>query len=275
MIPDHSDGETATLVAGAVGCAGAWIVFAALEAGARRSGMPIRRIALRGEALRIVIAGGMIVGGPAIAFLLPQTVYAVDFAIAMTLTPVVLSIASAWFETSSAADAGGRIWPGLLGLTGLLMLFAQPVLTDAGADCAYVLAPLLTGIGAALFGSSKVDAGGRRGLALGGGVASLSVISAISVVHSGSLAGFTALSAAIDGLLAAATIVALDQLGPERWSAQYVLVPLLIVVQGMIYARSYMSGQALAGLGLLVVAAGALLLRPSDAGTSLRSASER
>jgi threonine/homoserine efflux transporter RhtA len=67
---------------------------------------------------------------------------------------------------------------------------------------------------------------------------------------------------ACDGILALLAVVALARLGAVRWSAQFTLLPLLIVLEGIVLVRPTLSTRWVVGLLLLAVASVFLLMPP-------------
>jgi hypothetical protein len=182
---------------------------------------------------------------------------------ALALTPVVLAVAQAAMRPTGEPLAG-RIWPGLAAVAGLLLLLAQPSLSNPGADLVLALVPLLTGCGAALFCSTREGAW-RVPAALLGGCIALGLGAAVnSATHTGGRPAMLGVAAGLDGAEALLSLLALDRLSATRWSAQFALVPLLILLLGIALVPSQIPVSMILGLVLLAAASAALLMPPSE-----------
>jgi hypothetical protein len=182
---------------------------------------------------------------------------------ALALTPVVIAVVESATRHDSETLAG-RLWPGLATVAGLLLLLAEPSLTNPGEDILLVLTPLLTGVGAVVFCSSR-DSAWRVPAALLGASAALAVGALVNVAtHSGGLYDMAGLAAGFDALEALLSIVAISRLSATRWSAQFALVPLLVLIEGLALMPTSIHGRMIVGLLLLAIAAVALLIPPSE-----------
>ena len=215
--------------------------------------------------VRSFLAGAMLFGGPAIALLIRgRQIDAGSLTVALALTPIILAIAVSALGSERTDDLAGRIWPGLAAVTGLLLVLAQPALGDARSDLALVLAPALTGIGAALFCADTNLSATRVSLALVGSTALFTLALAGTYILAGSLPSVSLLAVACDGVLALLSVVTLYQLGATRWSSQFTWIPLLIVVESLVLVRPQLSAHWVIGLGLLALASIYLLLPQSE-----------
>ncbi len=231
-------------------------------------------------AWRDLIAGALLLGGPASALLIGGSqVDGSSVTIALALTPVAIAISAAALGSSRPGGVSGRAWPGLAAVAGLLLVLAQPDLTDARSDTALLLAPLLTGLGAALFCEESPRSGVRQAqsratprkassqraaTALAGGALLFGVAAAAWWILGGNRPSSALPAIACDGLIALVEVLALARLGAIRWSAQFVLLPLLILLQGILLVHPAVTARALLGLGLLALGSAALLLPPAD-----------
>ena len=75
------------------------------------------------------------------------------------------------------------------------------------------------------------------------------------------MAGLAAGSDAVEALLA---LIALGRLSATRWSAQFAIVPLIVLLEGVLMVPASVPGRMIVGLLLLAVAAVALLIPPSE-----------
>jgi hypothetical protein len=203
---------------------------------------------------RGLLAGAMMLGGPAVG-LLAGGMDAGSLTIALALTPVVVAVAASALGDGSEGMAG-RLWPGLAAVAGLLLVLTQPSMSNVRNDGLLLLAPVLTGVGAALFCTKP-----------GRSVASTLVGAAVVFVLGwGLLRGsVSVVSVACDGVLALLGVLAVSRLGATRWSAQFALVPLLIVLEGLVLVRPGLQVRWIVGLALVAVGSVYLLL-PQDEG---------
>lgn len=222
---------------------------------------------------RALLAGALLLGGPASALLIGGELDAGDMAIALALTPVAVVIAAAALRRAAADGVPGRIWPALAAVAGLLLLVAEPSLRDARDDAAMLLAPALTGVGAALFclepvrpGEARRPGDGSRPCtaALAGGAALFAMALGLWWLVVGHRPVVALAAVACDGLVALLAVVALERVGATRWSAQFALLPLLVLLEGVVLVRPGVTGRWIAGLGLLALASVYLLLPPVD-----------
>jgi hypothetical protein len=217
----------------------------------------------RATKIRWILAGAMLFGGPAIGLLVPTA--ALDssaLTIALVLTPIIIAIASTALGNESSEGIAGRIWPSLAAIAGLLLLLVQPNLQNPRTDLILLLAPVLTGIGAALFCKDRSPIIPRAANALLGACALFAL--ALLVEHfAGAHLTVSLLAIACDGIVALLGIATLSQLGPTRWSSQFTWIPLLIILEGIVLVRPKLTAHWFTGLLLLIVA-GVYLLLPTD-----------
>ncbi len=279
-----------TLGSDALGCA--WAALVLLLWARRSRDGPGRARLWNALDWRGLLAGALLFGGPASAVLIgAKELDAGGMVIALALTPVAVAIAAAAFGIASADGVAGRIWPGLAAVAGLLLVLPEPSLGAARGDVAMLLAPALTGAGAALFCATPlantIQAGGlpapaaafprltaafprltaafpRLTAALTGGAALFGVAVAMRWLVAGIKPVVALPAVACDGLVALLAVLALLRLPAARWSAQFVLVPLLVLIEGIVLARPGMTARWLFGLGLLALASVYLLLPAVD-----------
>ncbi len=170
-------------------------------------------------------------------------------------------------------DLTARLWPGLAGLAGLLLLLPQPSLGDWRYDLSLLCLPLVTGLGA-----SYVTA--RQGhqvseqvfpspeplwLAVTLGSAALVFAGlAWGAQHSGGNEIFSVSAATLDGLMALLTLLVLRRLGAVRWSSQYLLIPLLTLLEGALLLRPVLDWRSWMAFALLAASSGYLLVAGRD-----------
>lgn len=259
VVAAHPEADS-TLASEALGCT--WAALVSLALFPRKPAAIASQAALPGpHPLRNLLAGAMLLGGPAIALLIrvPQ-LDATGLTISLALTPIIIAIAASALGTQRSEGIAGRMWPGLAAVAGLLLILAQPTLEDARSDLALLLAPILTGVGAALFCADETVSNSRVTLALTGASALFTLALAEAYVFSGVRPSIPLLAVASDGLLALLCMATLAQLGATRWSAQFTCVPLLIVLEGIALIRPKLTAYWIVGLVLLVLASVYLLL---------------
>ena len=190
-----------------------------------------RTVISRSQAMQSAIAGALVLAGPAAgSFLHASTLNPSSLAIALCLTPVVVGVAEA--VTSDVGLSNDALWPGLAAAAGLLLVLPSPYLGDWRSDAAMVLAPILTGIGCVLFQRGAAPAilratagfaGAAMVFALGAGIEA-------AVLHVRPQVSLAA--TAIDAALSLLTLTALSRITARQYAARYVLVPLLLLLQG-------------------------------------------
>ncbi len=263
VVAAHPEAES-TLASEAAGCT--WAALVSLAFNPRKPA----KIALpearpESSLIRSLLAGAMLLGGPAIALLIHAPQFdATALTISLALTPIIIAIAASALGTESSEGIAGRIWPGLAAVAGLLLILAQPTLGDARSDVALILAPALTGFGAALFCSGQPVSTSRVTLALTGAAALFALALAGAYAFSGVRPSLSLLAVAGDGLLALLGMATLAQLGATRWSSQFTWLPLLIVLEGIALIRPDLTLYWVVGLALLVLASVYLLLPQAE-----------
>lgn len=258
MLSDAMPGAATTFGSAALGCgsiAALYLLIVRPSALLRNSGAQLARV---------VLAGALVLAGPSIVLLRPGLVPAESLTMALALTPVVLAVAETAVRHTQTSLAG-RLWPGLAAVAGLLLLLAQPSLSNPGMDILLALAPLLSGCGAVLFCSTRPTAW-RIPAALLGGCAVLALGAAVNhLTHAGG--GGTemqGLAAGLDAAEALLSLLTLSRISATRWSAQFALAPLLTLLEGIALMRSWIPARMIIGLLLLAAASIALLVPPPE-----------
>jgi len=256
-LSDSLPGSATTLASASLGCGSAAALYLLIfrPTGAARE--------QRGDLLRATLGGAMLIAGPLLALLHPRAISAASITMALALTPVVIAVAEAATRHSGEALAG-RLWPGLAAIAGLLLLLAQPSLANPGMDLILALTPLFTGCGAVLFCSARHSIW-RLPAALLGASAALGLGAAVNLAtRNGGWPDMAGLAAGFDALEAVLALVALSRLSATRWSAQFAMVPLLVLLEGVVLMPSNIPARMIVGLLLLAVAGAALLMPPSE-----------
>jgi hypothetical protein len=83
------------------------------------------------------------------------------------------------------------------------------------------------------------------------------------------------LAAGLDAAEALLSLLTLSRLSATRWSAQFALAPLLTLLEGIAFMRSWVPARMVIGLLLLAAASIALLAPPSEEVTLDLGASRR
>ena len=243
----------------AIGCAWATLVACAYLIPGRESISPQTR---RPVILRWLLAGALMAAGPGITLWLPgRDVDAGALTMALALTPVIIAIASSAFGTESSDGIAGRIWPGLASVAGLLLVLVQPSLGDLRSDIALLLAPSLTGMGSVLFCIGTPRAAARVSTALVGASALFALALAMTILSTHARPAFSLLAIGGDGILSLLSVLALNELGATRWSSQFTLIPLLVILESIVLVRPELTAHWVIGL-ILLIAAGVYLLLP-------------
>jgi hypothetical protein len=256
MLSESLPGTATTLSSAALGCGSAAALYILIL-------RPFTRES-RSEIVRSALGGALLITGPLVALLSPHGIPAASLTMALALTPVVIAVAEAATRHTSDALAG-RLWPGLATIAGLLLLLTQPSLANLGEDIVLVLTPLLTGCGAVLFCSARSGVW-RIPAALLGGCVALALGAGVNVaMHISTWPEMAGLAAGFDALQALLALIALGRLSATRWSAQFAIVPLIVLLEGVAFmSAGIIPERMIVGLLLLAIAAIALLVPPSE-----------
>jgi hypothetical protein len=257
MLAEALPGSATTFASAALGC-GSAAALCLLVYPRRMNGL-VRD----GQLWQSAMGGALMIAGPLVGLLRPGGVSGSALAMALALTPVVLAVAEAAMRGASG-DLAGRLWPGLAAIAGLLLVLAEPSLANPMNDLLLVLAPVLTGCGAALFCTAKETTWRLPSALLGAAV--LLACGALVVVaqHERVWPEMLGLAAGMDAAQAMLTVLVLGRLSGARWSAQFALVPLLVLLEGLGLVREWVPGRVVCGLLLLAGASVALLLPPVE-----------
>ena len=218
--------------------------------------------------LRGLIAGAMLFGGPAIGLLMgAHQLNAGALTMALALTPVAVAIGAAAFGAETSQGVAGRIWPGLAAVTGLLLILVQPDVANTFNDIALLLAPALTGVGAALLDSAVPSGAESRppvAHALIGAAALFGFATVGAMFVAGHRPALCLLAIGYEGVLALLSLLAFSRLGATRWSSQFTWLPLLILTESIVMVRPPITGRWVTGIVLLAVASVYLLLPQAE-----------
>jgi hypothetical protein len=208
-----------------------------------------------------VLGGAMVLAGPNIGILLQvPSLNPANLVLALVLTPVVTIVAEGAFGSSGFSAT--RLWPGLAALAGLLLVLPEPSFSNPLHDAVLLLAPLLTGVGCALFRSSATSMNVAWSATAAFASAGF-VFGTATIVQSIRQRAFPALApaaVAIDFVLTLLSLLALQRLTASQYNARYILVPLLILLQGLFLLHSTATVRSIACAVLLAGSAVSLLL---------------
>lgn len=186
--------------------------------------------------------------------------------VALALVPVVVAVAGASRHDGDGGEMPGHLWPGLAGLAGLLLLLPQPSFSSVRAWVGLGALPLLTGWGVAFFaGSADENHGGEEGKQLWSGpigCVGAAIVMTLAAAHNrqpGASVDWPMQAAGLDAMVAAATLFLLSRGTAGRFSALYLVVPLLTMVEGVIFLHPVLDFRSWVAFGLLLVSAARLL----------------
>ena len=219
---------------------------------------------------RGTLGGGLaILTGPVLAASISSRyVNADDATLALSLVPVVIAVASPALGSAGSEDLTARLWPGLAGIAGLLLLLPQPSLSGWRFDLALPSMPLFVGTGAVLATRQSrrlTPSDAARARMIPWQVSAPALASFILgglgfyAGHAAGRLAFSVAAAALDGCLAALTLVVVGRLGPLRWSAQFLLIPVLTLLEGAVLLHPLLDLRSWFGFALLIVSGGYLL----------------
>ena len=266
-----SEAAGCIMAAGLVGFSGA---LRSTGAQARQSRLPF---------WRTVGAAAVVLTAPAVAAAVSSRhVSGNDATLALALTPVVVAVASAANGTAETGGLAGRLWPGLAGMAGLLLLIPPPDFSGWRFVAALGALPLLSGCAAAGVQRGLEEAPGDTSPSRGRLARKLSgslprnplgweffaLLAAAAVfallgprTHWGQPQGGSSFPAAgLDGLTFLLSLLVLRRLGAIGWAAQFLAIPLLTLLEGAGVLRPVLDLRSWIGFALLAVSSGYLLL---------------
>ena len=217
------------------------------------------------------VAAALLLTGPALSGVFADRHLNANTAtIALALTPVVVAVAATASAPSASDELAGLLWPGLAGTAGLLLLLPEPSLSSWRTDVALAAMPLLSGVlsisltsGRSTFRGSGTEAAGRhngwieRGLLLAAVLFGLVLLLRLRTHEE---MAFSWASSAADGMVSLLTLWTLQRVGAVRWSAQFLLTPFVTIVEGVALLRPALTTRTWAGLFLLILGGGYLLV---------------
>ncbi len=258
-----------TLLSAAVGCAMAAVIVSVWRMLRRRRGQSSQLVLQRSGQVQRAVAAALVVTSPALCGTISDRHLNADVAtIALALTPVVVAVAVIAARTND--ELAGLLWPGLAGTAGLLLLLPEPSLSSWRMDVALVAMPLLSGVMSVFLtsGDSALREGGthadgrhncwiERGLLLAAVLFGLALLPKLQIHEE---MAFSWAASAVDGTISLLTLWTLQRVGPVRWSAQFLLTPLVTIAEGVALLRPALTARSWVGLFLLLLGGGYLLV---------------
>ena len=266
----------------AVGCFGAAGIFASADLVRRRRERD-RTAArtptnLRWPTLRGALGGICALAGAGLAASLSKrAIHTDDATLALALTPCVIAVSTAALGSPAAQEMTARLWPGLAAVAGLLLLLPPPRIQDWRTEVALAAMPLLTGLGAALFAETRSSPNLTADPEIPTIVVSpyvslqaslqacwLALLGA-AVLHCGlawlqsgsggvlTLSSVTKEATSLDGTIAFLTTLTLLRAGAMRWSAQFLFVPLVALLEGVAFLRPELDSRSWLAFALLLI----------------------
>ena len=166
-------------------------------------------------------------------------------------------------------DLAARLWPGLAGIAGLLLLLPQPVFRGLRWPLALLLMPLLTSFGAVFAVSpARLEQPAHRSIPrceIAGALLLASILFALleavrRQTNTTMEAQFSFTASTLDGSLVLLSLIALRTLGATRWAAQFLLAPLITLTEGVVLLRPVLDMRSWLAFALLAISSIYLLL---------------
>ena len=208
-------------------------------------------------------AGALLLAGPYVGLVLhARTLEATGLTVAMALVPVVVAVARPAFRETEGAEIAGRMWPGIAAAAGFLLVLPEPSLASWQEDLVLLLAPVATGVGAAWLRTRQGTELTRAAAALAG--AATVFLGAAAVQGGMRAAAWRGVLpvATVDAVVVSLSVTALFRLGATRWSAQFEIVPLVVLLEGLLGVGFRPDTRAVAGIVVVVLSSVFLLLPP-------------
>jgi drug/metabolite transporter (DMT)-like permease len=234
----------------ALGFAAIAIVGVALGGLRRQSKWRLRAAVAAGSVLFFAVPSVLLVRAREYA---PETSVAVVFALA----PV--AVALVWGALTQESDGTGKLIPALMGLAGVLLLlpFELPVSVRGWIAVAEIVAAmgLVAGAGVWLYGLLR-HVGATEALAIVGisnAVCLFAWCGAVGLLDLRwrDVAGGVWWGWGVGVIVAALTVWLLREMDPVRFSARFLVIPLLTIVEGFVLLRPEVTGRMVVGIGLL------------------------
>ena len=211
-----------------------------------------------------VLAGVVVLTTPNLIPLLGgRRLAANEVTLASCLCPAVIAVAGAALEAEQK-QLTDRLWPGLAGMAGLLLIVPLPIFSDVRSVLALGVLPLAIGTSATFFGAQALSGSdASEGVTKGSWslsdssllgcvlcVSSLAFALLAACRHAGPLP-FPYATAVYDGLTDALSVAVLLHFGAGRWAAHLLLGPCCTVLMGIFLLRPRVDSRTVVGIGLL------------------------
>ena len=248
--------SVSTLRSEAWACGLLAVIFAAAAVVHRRPLPGLR------SSVQIVVLGACLLAMPAIGAAFHNAAAdSLNRTVAFCLVPVIVAFFGGIM--SAEIESAPRLWPGLAGLGGALLIFPLFIPSSPWAYAGLVLPAIALGAAVACLrrAACTLSAAWSAALLLGGGGGCLALLELALRTTGGSPRSTVSMGAVgLDILLAWLTIHVVLRLEPLQYASQYFIVPLLTIGEGVLLRVSGMSLR-LAGAGLLLAVAAAVLWR--------------
>lgn len=214
-----------------------------------------------------VLAGMLVLCGPALgAAIAGRSLGSGNGTLALALVPVVIAVVGASLPGAEQGEMIGHLWPGLAGLAGLLLLLPEPSLGSARVWIGLATIPMLTGWGVAYFAGSQRTLHGVHdtGPSWAGSLSCLAAATVMAVIALRNSSFHTAShwpvqAAGLDAAVAVSMLLLLGYESAYRFSALYLLVPLVTLIEGVVFLRPVLDLRSWVGFALLLVSGARLL----------------
>ncbi len=222
----------------------------------------------------VVAAASLVITAPAVCSAASsRSLNAENVMLALALTPVVVAVASSAFGEAEEGDLGARLWPGLVGTAGLLLILPAPSFTSWRFGLALSSMPLVLGTGAAWVtrGVDRSELLTRpawisqwQTWAFVGAAVVLCLLAFASWQQS-LHPSFSSVAASLDAFTLLLTLEVLSSRRASPWSAQFLFVPLLALLEGVFVMRPLLTARSYLALAMLAVSsAGQWCIKPEE-----------
>ena len=266
----HPEAQTTYLTeaAGCVMAAGfasllVWFTEHHQKRGGASGNVPRLQVHLTTRWVLTTTGGALALGGPALGvFISGRNVSADNATLALALIPCVIAVATQAVGEQTSVDLSAKLWPGLAGMAGLLLLLPQPAIHGWQLPLTLTSMPLISGLGAACAQTPSrpnpvhTPRGAVASLPMGLLAAAI-VFATLALVNAAGMhraaPAFSLEATALDGTLALLSLQVLFTLGPTRWAVQFLLGPLITLGEGVILLRPSLDVRSWAALALLAI----------------------